>query len=81
MALQAGAAPYVGTSISHVKQVNCDRKFEFRYCIVTDWKTAHASEIVFWVTFGFLLEGTHLTKFFFVVKFKLDVMHRVDVSA
>ena len=63
--------PHVGTSISHVKQVtilhdnNCDRKFEFRYCIVTDRKTAHASEIVLWITFGFLLEGTHLTKFFF----------------
>ena len=62
--------PWLGTSISHVKHVtvlhdkNCDRKFEFRYCIMTDRKTAHASEIVFWVTFGFLLEGTHLTKFF-----------------
>ena len=47
---------------------------------MTDRKTAHASEIVFWVTFGFLLEGTHLTKFF-CCQILLDVMHRVDVGA
>ena len=47
----------IGTSISYVKLVtalydkNCDReKFQSRYCIVTDRKTARTSEIVSWVS-------------------------------
>ena len=49
--------------ISYVKSVtvlydeNCDRKFQSRYCVVTDRKTARASEIVF----GFLLYTRYLS--------------------
>ena len=56
----------LGTSISYVKVVtvlydqNCDRKFQFSYCIVTNRKTVRAIEVVFWVSFVFLLQGTHL---------------------
>ena len=41
---------------------------------MTRRKTARASEIVFWVSFAFLLEGTRS-------QIKLDVMHRVDFGA
>ena len=43
---------------------------------MADHKTYVASEIVFWVSYGFLLEGIHLTKF---LCFQ-DKMHRVRVS-
>ena len=59
----------LGTSISFVKVVvvlydmykNCDRKFQFSYCIVTVQKTVRAIEAVFWVSYVFLVQGLLLS--------------------